>query len=85
MEFKEDNSIQQPVEQPVVQPVEQKKVGKLLGKIKENNVWLNHGQYGYYLKCDNKNYKVSKCFEIAKLDIKTAQKIIDYKNGLVKI
>ena len=48
-------------------------------------MWLNIGQYGYYLKYDNKNYSVPKCFNIDELDLKTGKKIIDYKKGLVKM
>ena len=55
-----------------------------LGKHNETSVFLNMGQYGFYLNCNDKLYSVPACFQVKpdKFNLKTAIKIIDYKSKL---
>ena len=55
-----------------------------LGKHNEMSVFLNMGQYGFYLNCNDKLYSVPACFQVKpdKFNLETAIKIIDYKSKL---
>ena len=55
-----------------------------LGKHNEMSVFLNMGQYGFYLNCNDKLYSVPACFQVKpdKFNLETAIKIIDYKYKL---
>ena len=55
-----------------------------LGKHNETSVFLNMGQYGFYLNCNDKLYSVPACFQVKpdKFNLETAIKIIDYKSKL---
>ena len=52
-----------------------------LGKIEENPVFLNNGKYGWYLNYNDKLYSVPESFQSKKFDIKSAKKIIDWKDA----
>ena len=55
-----------------------------LGKHNETSVFLNMGQYGFYLNCNDKLYSVPACFQVKpdKFNLETAIKIIEYKSKL---
>ena len=55
-----------------------------LGKHNETSVFLNMGQYGFYLNCNDKLYSVPACFQVKpdKFNLESAIKIIDYKSKL---
>ena len=55
-----------------------------LGKHNEMSVFLNMGQYGFYLNCNDKLYSVPACFQVKpdKFNLETAIKIIEYKSKL---
>ena len=55
-----------------------------LGKHNDMSVFLNMGQYGFYLNCNDKLYSVPACFQVKpdKFNLETAIKIIDYKSKL---
>ena len=55
-----------------------------LGKHNEMSVFLNMGQYGFYLNCNDKLYSVPACFQVKpdKFNLESAIKIIDYKSKL---
>ena len=60
-----------------------------LGKINKKKCYLNEGKYGHYLTHDGKNYKVPEWLPIEKMDIITAERLIEYKkrclnNGLTQ-
>ena len=50
-----------------------------LGKINKKHVYLNHGQYGYYLTHDKVNYKIPDWFPHEKMDVDIAERLIQYK------
>ena len=52
-----------------------------LGKIEETPVFLNNGKYGWYLNYNDKLYSVPESFQSKKFDIKSAKKIIDWKDA----
>ena len=55
-----------------------------LGKHNDTPVFLNMGQYGFYLNCNDKLYSVPACFQVKpdKFNLESAIKIIDYKSKL---
>ena len=55
-----------------------------LGKHNDTSVFLNMGQYGFYLNCNDKLYSVPACFQVKpdKFNLESAIKIIDYKSKL---
>ena len=55
-----------------------------LGKHNETSVFLNMGQYGFYLNCNDKLYSVPACFQVKpdKFNLESAIKIIEYKSKL---
>ena len=55
-----------------------------LGKHNDMSVFLNMGQYGFYLNCNDKLYSVPACFQVKpdKFNLQTAIKIIEYKSKL---
>ena len=56
-----------------------------LGKHNEtSSIYLNMGQYGFYLHCNNKLYSVPACFQTDKFNLESAIKIIEYKSKLIK-
>ena len=52
-----------------------------LGKIEESPVFLNNGKFGWYLNYGGKLYSVPEAFQSKKFDLKTAQKIISWKDA----
>lgn len=52
---------------------------KVLGKINKKKCYLNLGKYGHYLTLDSKNYKVPEWLPVDKMDIDTAERLIEYK------
>ena len=52
-----------------------------LGKIEDSPVFLNNGKFGWYLNYNDKLYSVPEAFQSKKFDLKTAQKIIDWKDA----
>ena len=52
---------------------------KVLGKINKKKCYLNTGKYGFYITFDGKNYKVPEWFPIDKMDVETAEHLIEYK------
>jgi topoisomerase IA-like protein len=52
-----------------------------LGKIEDSPVFLNNGKYGWYLNYNDTLYSIPKCFQSKDFDLKTAQKIITWKNA----
>ena len=50
-----------------------------IGRYLEKPIYLNLGQFGWYLKYDEKLYGVPECFHEG-FDLKKAIKIIDLKN-----
>lgn len=48
-----------------------------IGKIGNSIVTLNKGQYGPYLKCNDKNYSIDKSIDINSIDIDYAKQIIN--------
>ena len=62
----------------------EKKLGFLGKHNNETSVFLNMGQYGFYLNCNDKLYSVPACFQVKpdKFNLETAIKIIDYKSKL---
>ena len=55
---------------------------KVLGKLNGKKCYLNDGKYGFYLSYDGKNYKVPDWFPSDKMDLSTAEKLIDYKKKM---
>ena len=55
-----------------------------LGKHNDISIFLNLGQYGYYLNCNEKYYSVPTCFQTDKFNLQSAIKIIEYKSKLIK-
>ena len=55
-----------------------------LGKHNDMSVFLNMGQYGFYLNWNDKLYSVPACFQVKpdKFNLESAIKIIDYKSKL---
>ena len=51
------------------------------GKIEDSPVFLNNGKFGWYLNYNDKLYSVPEPFQSKKFDIKTAKKIIDWKDA----
>ena len=56
-------------------------INPYVGKIEENPVFLNNGKYGWYLNYNDKLYSVPESFQSKKFDIKSAKKIIDWKDA----
>ena len=54
----------------------------VLGKIDKKKCYLNNGKYGHYLNHDGKNYKVPEWLAPEKLDIETAERLIEYKKKM---
>ena len=54
----------------------------VLGKINKKKCCLNEGKYGHYLTHDGKNYKVPEWLPIEKMDIITAERLIEYKKKM---
>ena len=52
-----------------------------LGKIEDTACFLNNGKYGWYLNYNDKLYSVPESFQSKKFDLKTAQKIITWKDA----
>ena len=52
-----------------------------LGKIEDSPVFLNNGKFGWYLNYQGKLYSVPEPFQSKKFDLKTAKKIIDWKEA----
>jgi hypothetical protein len=52
-----------------------------LGKIEDSTVFLNNGKYGWYLNYNDTLYSIPKCFQSKDFDLKTAQKIITWKDA----
>ena len=50
-----------------------------IGRYMDKAIFLNNGDYGWYLKYDNKLYGVPPCFQ-ENFDLNKATKIIDFKN-----
>ncbi len=50
-----------------------------IGRYLYKAIFLNHGEFGWYLKYDNKLYGVPVCFQ-ENFDLNKAIKIIDFKN-----
>ena len=50
-----------------------------IGRYLEKPIYLNLGQFGWYLKYDEKLYGVPECFHEG-FDLKKAIKMIDFKN-----
>ena len=50
-----------------------------IGRYMDKAIFLNNGDYGWYLKYDNKLYGVPPCFQ-ENFDLNKAIKIIDFKN-----
>ncbi len=44
--------------------------------------YLDNGKYGHYLNHDGKNYKVPEWLAPEKLDIETAERLIEYKKKM---
>ena len=42
-------------------------------------MYLNHGQYGYYLTHDKVNYKIPDWFPHEKMDVDIAERLIQFK------
>ncbi len=55
-----------------------------LGKHNGSAIFLNMGEFGYYLHFDEKLYSVPACFQNDKFNLEAAIKIIDYKSKLIK-
>ena len=54
----------------------------VLGKIDKKKCYLNNGKYGHYLNHDGKNYKVPEWLAPEKLDIETAERLIEFKKKM---
>ena len=50
-----------------------------LGKINKKHVYINNGQYGYYLTYDKVNYKIPDWFPHDKMDVDIAERLIEFK------
>ena len=50
-----------------------------LGKIDKKHVYINNGQYGYYLTYDKVNYKIPDWFPHDKMDVDIAERLIEFK------
>ena len=50
-----------------------------IGRYMDKAIFLNHGEFGWYLKFDNKLYGVPQCFQ-ENFTLDKAIKIIDFKN-----
>jgi topoisomerase IA-like protein len=55
-----------------------------LGKINKNGCYVNNGQYGYFLTCDKKNYKIPEWFPHESMTLEIAERLIEYKNKMSK-
>ena len=56
-----------------------------LGKINKNGCYVNDGQYGYFLTCNKKNYKIPEWFPHEKMDLDIAERLIEYKNKMSQL
>ena len=54
----------------------------VLGKINNKKCYINEGKYGHYLTHEGKNYKVPEWFPVEKMDVITAEKLIEYKKKI---
>ena len=50
-----------------------------IGKIDKKHVYINNGQYGYYLTYDKVNYKIPDWFPHDKMDVDIAERLIEFK------
>ena len=50
-----------------------------LGKIDKKHMYLNSGQYGYYLTLDKANHKIPDWFPHEKMDVDIAERLIQCK------
>ena len=54
----------------------------ILGKIDKKVVYLNNGQYGYYLTFNKTNYKIPDWMPHDKMDIEIAERLIEFKQKM---
>ena len=55
-----------------------------LGKINKNGCYVNNGQYGYFLTCEKKNYKIPEWFPHESMTLEIAERLIEYKTRCLK-
>jgi topoisomerase IA-like protein len=55
-----------------------------IGSYMESPLFLNHGQFGYYIHHNKKLYSVPKCFQKPDFKLKDAIKIIEYREKWLK-
>ena len=53
-----------------------------LGKIEKNGCYVNNGQYGYFLTCDKKNYKIPEWLKPEEVTLEMAERLIQYKKKI---
>ena len=56
-----------------------------LGKIHKNGCYVNDGKYGYFLTCDQKNYKIPEWFTHESMTLDIAERLIEYKNKMSQV
>ena len=62
-------------------------VGKYIGRLDDFEVYLNHSEYGPYIRTAygnsdlnaKKNYTVPVCFNLEKMDVLMCRKIVDFR------
>jgi topoisomerase IA-like protein len=55
-----------------------------IGSYMDSPLFLNHGQFGYFLHHNKKLYSVPKCFQKPDFKLKDAIKIIEYREKWLK-
>ena len=56
-----------------------------LGKIQKEGCYINNGQYGYFLTCDKKNYKLPEFLKPEEVTLDMAERIIAYKKKISEV
>ena len=56
-----------------------------LGKIQKDGCYVNNGQYGYFLTCDKKNYKLPEFLKPEEVTLDMAERIIAYKKKISEV
>ena len=56
-----------------------------LGKIEKNGCYVNNGQYGFFLTCDKKNYKIPEWLKPEEVTLEMAERLIEYKKKISEV
>ena len=56
-----------------------------LGKIEKNGCYVNNGQYGFFLTCDKKNYKIPEWLKPEEVTLEMAERLIEYNKKISEV